>query len=452
VISSVGLAVFPKVEPVDLNPLELAFCHWEDHRAAAFRAVALCRVDGFVESEFLEIALNRLQHRQPKLRAAVAQMSRGRSQLRFEQDTPPIPFQIKDHAEREGPWREETRRLFETTFPEMGPLVAVTVLRSRAHDCSEMLVTIHHAIADGLSAAAVLDGLLSEYAIAESRQDAPPRPPLNPVRVVRAKSSGGWSARIWLLRRLWRIQREQRRSPQTQLPAALDVPPQSQWVRWVFSPTESSLLLQRCKGEQTSLRAALAAAACCGLMDCLPVPRGSFKCQYPFDVRAMLVTTSTRLTLEDMGCFATIANDFYEVPQQPVFWDVARHTYEGIKTFVQHGGPAFYYNMAARLSKLSSMMNTSTSGSESTAEISGDRPTVVISNFGVLNIQEEYGSLRPTGCAFLFKHDGIGPSLMLHSLVMGAQLHISFSADRLDPTFWDRLHCAVLGHLKAAIR
>ncbi len=438
-----------------LSPVELGFCHLEDHASAAFRVVAICRCEGIIEPELLRTALHRLQHRQPKLRTVVTKLGRGRSEFRFERNTPTVPLDIRDHAGEEGPWREEASRLFRTPFPERGPLMRVTVLRNIARNRCDMVVTLHHAVADGVSACAILHDLLTEYAVAEARRDVAPRPPLLPVRVTRAKSPGGFGSKLWLLRRLWSIQRRERSSPQTRLPESAEVAPQAQWVRWEFTREQSAALVRRCKTERASLRAALVAAACRGLGDCLPQARAAgFKVQFPFDVRAMLETAAAPLTNEDLGCFATVANDFIDVPQSADFWELARQNYESTKVFVQHGGPAFYYNLASRMSRVFSLLpqkdSEAKSNTDSAQERREERPTIVISNFGVINLGDQYGSLRPSGCTFVFRHEGSGPMLMLHSLIMGERLHVSFSADRLDPGFWEQLQAAVLGHLEAA--
>ena len=160
----------------------------------------------------------------------IAQGGDGRLRYKFEQVAPPIPFEIKDYDEEEPPWREETRRLLQLGFPAAGPLAAVTVLRSQSRGCSELLLTAHHAIADGLSVIMLVDDLLTEYAKAEAHFEGLPRPALPFVTAPRAKPSGGWLGRLRLLRRFMRLQRQERRAHQTSLPEARGIPPQSQWV------------------------------------------------------------------------------------------------------------------------------------------------------------------------------------------------------------------------------
>jgi Condensation domain len=425
------------LEPLALSPIEAAFWRVEKNFAGAYRAVVLFRLDGCIQAGPLAAALRHLQYRHPKLRAMVAQADDGRLRYQFEPEPPPIPFEITDYAEHDLPWREETRRLLERGFPEAGPLAAVAILRCPTRATSDLLVMVHHAIADGLSAIMLVDDLLTEYARAEARVDLPPRPALQPVTAFRAKSSGGWLSRLWLLRRFMRLQRADRRSVRTPLPQAPGILPQSQWMHWVFSREDTHRLVRRCRKERTSLGGALVAAVCCGLMDCLPVGVGFFKCQFPLNVRESLEALAGRVTPEDLGCFVSIMNELYEVPRPPSFWSLARRAHQALQAFTRHGGPSFGYNMAAV---------ASTGLFERAVPrlmASPHRVTLLANNYGVLNVRDAYGSLRPRECTLTFKNYEAGPSLVIQALVMGQRLNVGLVADGLDPAFWKRVHVAV---------
>lgn len=433
-------------EPLLLSPIEGMFWRLEQQFGGAFRVLVLFRLDGRIEADLLATALVHLQRRHPKLRAVIAEGSDGRLRYRFEHSAPPpIPFQITDYDEDDVPWREEVRRLLEIPFPPAGPLVAVTVLRSQLRACSELLLTAHHAIADGMSTIMLMNDLLTEYGRAETNSDVPPPSVLPAVTARRAKSSGGWSGRLWLLLRFMRNQREERRKRQTFLPEARGIPPQSQWAHWVLSRDDTTQLVRRCRKERVSVVGALTAAACCGLMDCLPVSEALFKCQFSFDLRQALEGAPGPVTAQDLGCFASIMNQFCEVQQPPAFWPLARYAHKSLQGFVKNGGPSFNYNMAAlagtRMFEQASPMLMASSSK---------RVTLLVANYGVVNVREEYGSLRPRECTLTFKNDTTGPSLLIEALVLGQRLNIGFAADSLDPAFWERLQIAVRGHLEAA--
>jgi hypothetical protein len=371
----------------------------------------------------------------------IVQGGDGRPRYEFDRNGPPIPFTITDYDEGEPPWREETCRMLRARFPVAGPLAAITVFRSRPLGCSELILAAHHAIADGQSAMIILDDLLTEYANAEASREAAPRPALPVISAVRAIPSGGWLGRFRLIRRFFRIQRDERRLPVTILPEAQDIPPLSQWVHWVVAREDTLKLIRRCRKEQASFGGALMAAMCCGLMDCLPVPAAVFKCQLPFDVRD---TLEGPVTAEDLGCFVSVMNEFYEVPQQPAFWALARRAHQNMQAFVQQGGPSRYYNLVG------TALSRRFARAASWVASSGKRTTVFFTNYGVLKIRDAYGSLRPRECTLTFDNGLDGPKLIMEALVMGQRLNVGLVADRLDPAFWNRLHVAVRRHLEGA--
>lgn len=432
------------VEPVLLSPVEALFWRLEEALVGSFRVTVLIRLDGCIEVDFLTAALQQLQRRHPKLRAAIVGGDHGRLHFKFDQVTPFIPFEVIDYDEDEAPWREETRRLMQGRFPAAGPLVAVTVLRNRSRGASELLLTAHHAIADGLSAIMLANDLLTEYGRAEAHIEET-RPVLPAVAAQRAKIPGGWLGRLRLFRRVIRLQRKEKRSRQSALPHARAIPPQSQWVHWVFFREDTLRLVRHCRKASASLGGVLVAAVCCGLMDCLPLPEAMFKCTIPFDLREALEGAEGPVTNQDLGCFASIMNEFYDVPRQSEFWDLARRAHQNHQAFAQLGGPAFNYNLAAVLTSRIFKFARSKLLASST-----ERVTLLATNYGVVDTCNTYGSLRPRACTLMLKNDLIGPSLVIEALVMGQQLNIGFAADGLDPAFWDQLELAVRRRLDAA--
>jgi hypothetical protein len=433
---------FESIEPVPLSPVEDMFWSVEEGFEGAFRGTIVVHLNGCIEADVLVLALRQLQHRHPKLRAAIAQGSDGRRRYVFDPAAPPIPFRIEDYEGADPRWREETRRLLQIKFPAAGPLVAIGVLRNRSAGRCELLVAVHHAIADGVSAITIVNDLLSAYADAEAHLDVPAGPVLPIVTAARAPSSGGTRGRLWLLRRFLRIQWQERRSPATNLPRVRDIPPQSQWVHWTFSREETLALVRRCRKERTSLSGVLASAMCCGLMECLPIPKATFKCQFPFSIREMLEGPAGPVTPEDLGCFVSIMNESYTMLPRPAFWELARRAHTDLQAFVRHGGPALYHNLATAI-----VGRLLVRAAASMPVWKEERPTLFVTHYGVANIRDAYGSLRPERSTLIFKNDVIGPLLVMEGLVMGHRLNVGVAADGLEPAFWERLQVAVRRYL-----
>jgi hypothetical protein len=298
----------------------------------------------------------------------------------------------------------------------------------------------------------LVDDLLTEYAKAEAKVEAPPGPGLPVVTVTRAKPSGGFRGRLRLFRRFLQLKREEGRSPLTSLPEARDIPPQSQWVHWVFSREETLRLVRRCRKEQTSLSGALVAAACCGLWDCLPASEVLFKWQIPFNVRESLEGPAGPVTAHDLGCFVSNMNGLVRITDQPAYWDVARRANHELQTFMQQGGPSFGYNTASFFYGLSvALAQLFTGRVRKMKPATNQRETLLATHYGVLSIRDTYGSLRPRECTLMFKNEITGPSLIMEALVLGQRLNVGFAADDLDPRFWEQLHVAVRKHLDAAV-
>jgi hypothetical protein len=451
-MSSTYLKKMESAERVLLNPVESYFWRFEKGLAGESRVAVLIRLDGCIEAEFLSAALRQLQWRHPRLRAAIAESSEGCLHYHFEPVPPPIPFEIRDFEDGETPWREETRRLLQTGFPAEGPLAAATVLRSPSRRRSELILTLPHAIADGVAAIMLADDLLTEYARSEGHLDLPSRPSLPLVRAVRAKPSGGWRGRLWLLRRFARFMWK-KRSPLSSLPSARNIPPQSQWMHWVFSREDTLAVVRRCRKEQTSLNGALMAATCCGLWDCMAPPQALFRWQHPFDIREVLEGPAGPVTAQDLGCFMTNMNGLFQIKEKPNFWDLARQAHQEIQMFVQQGGLSFGYTASAVVYRMWETARRIFARSAAKPLIPSDqRVTMLATHYGVLNMREQYGSLHPRECTLTMNKHLTGPSLVLEALVMEQRLNIGFVADNLDPAFWEQLQIAVRGHLESACK
>ena len=409
------------------------------------------RLDGLIEAGLLATALQQLQQRHPKLRAAIAEGADGRLRYQFPQTVPPIPFEIADYYQGETHWREAARRLLDTELPASGPLARASVLRNRSSGQCELLLSLPHSITDGVSCIMLMDDLLAGYARAEGNADLPGGPGLPIVTPSWAKESGGWRSRWRLLRRVARLMRDERTAPLVPVPQGCGVPPLSQWVHWVFSRQDTIALVRRCRQERSSLNGALLAAACCGLIDCLPAADGLVKWQMPFSLREALEGPAGPVTAQDLGCFVANMNGLSRITPHSRFWDLAREAHREVQAFTDRGGPSFGYNASAGIYGMKVRLMRTLSLRTPRIAPPSLRPTLFATNYGVVNIRESYGSLRPQECTLIFKNELSGPLLVLEALVMGQRLNIGFAGSALDPAFWERLQPAVRRQLEAAM-
>lgn len=426
-------------EPLLLNPSEQGF--WR----GSIRAGLVMRLEGILESTLLVEALRRLQRRHPKLRARVVRDDDGRDRYHFDDGATPIPLEINDDDQADLRWREAMRSLVSVPRPPVGPVAAVSLLRCRQEGYCVLLLAVHHGVADGGSLLLLVDDLLSAYAALEERFDSPPPDVLPAVSPSRVNASTGWRNRLRLVRRFLALQRQEQRSPLTVLPHGQDVPELSQWVHWVFTPQDTLRITSRCRQERVSFSAAIVAAVWCGLMECLDVPEGLFKWHCPIDVRRFLEEPSGAGAL---GSLSTLMRGVYRVPKHAALWDVARRAHQDLSSFIEWGGPALGYNATGVATR------SWFSRAEPVLLPSNDkRPTLLGTNYGVVNVREAYGSLRPTACTLIFTADRLtGPRLIVEALVLSRRLNIGFAADAVEPAFWARLQEAVRHHLDAAVQ
>jgi hypothetical protein len=430
-------AVRPRHDPVPLNGTEEAF--WR----CGLRLAVLCRVDGCIEEEFLEEALRRVEHRHPKLRATPLVDNTGVRRYHLDPPAPPIPWQIVEADAGAFPWREETRRLVATPHTPGAPLAAVTVLRDRAGNRADLILAVHHAVADGRSTLVLLDDLLGEYARAEAGDaPLPERAPI--VSEGRAVSSAGWLDRARIALRFARLQLTERPGSQTPLPLDAAVPPFTQWSHFVFSRSDTLAIIRRCRAEQVSLNAALIAAACCALAECLGTAAAVFKWHSAFDVRDAIVTPRGPVGTRDLGCFMTLMRGRCGTSSAASQWDIARDVDGDIQDFARHGGPQFGFNMVALAMRRGV-------GPTASTPVNRNRPTLFATNYGVLELRDAYGTLRPRECTLVFTGDEItGASLSIEALVLGQRLNVGFVSNGVDSRFWDRLNASFRKHIESA--
>jgi len=411
-----------------LSPMESLFCDIDARFDGAGRVALLLRLEGCVEGARLALALARLQARHPKLRSRIVIGPRGRRHYEPEASNVPIPYEIRDTQSDDFPRQEETFRLLSTPFGREGhPLAAVTVVRNRERSMSDVIFAAHHAIADGLSMIAIVDEILTTYALAEQDAALESVTPLPLVSPRRATSSSSLRQRLRLIISTNRIRRENRRCNWASLPEPKEPTQLSLWENWVLTEQETFALAKRCRQERVSLNAALLGCGLCALAAGLTSNEARFKCRIPVDIRAHLRGPEGPVTEHDLGAFVGGFLQFYSVRQPCTAWALAKRVHADVNDFNSLGGPAFTYNLASVVSRWSPVMRSKQGCTK--------RGSVFVTNYGVSRIQDRYGSLRPQQCTLVFKADSGGPHLMMESIIVRRRLNLGLSTYDLDTDF-----------------
>jgi hypothetical protein len=167
------------------------------------------------------------------------------------------------------------------------------------------------------------------------------------------------------------------------------------------------------------------------------------KWQFPFDLRDGFAGPAGTVTPHDLGNFASIQNEIYDLPADAGFWNVAQRAHEDILEFKRRGGPLFNYNLVKLAAGRWAHAPVKTA-------VRSQRATFLATNYGLTVLKDAYGRLRPEGCTMLFPNDIAGPWIVIESLVLSRRLNVAFSAAGVEAAFWTRLQAAVQRRLCAA--
>ena len=131
------------------------------HSLGAMLYVNVVRVQGEISPNLLRIAINLLQKQHPILRTHLQQQ---KDRFYFSsQDTLPIPLQVISLTQKQQ-WLEIAQKELLKRFPDsLEPLCRIILLQKMDDVDSGLIVTFHHAIADGISVVNLLDELLDYY-------------------------------------------------------------------------------------------------------------------------------------------------------------------------------------------------------------------------------------------------------------------------------------------------
>jgi len=178
-------------------------------RDSPLNLVVLVRLDGPAVHDVLPTALAGLRQRHPLLRARiVGPLARPRFEV-SDADTAgsgPIPLRVVRASESEGAYELAEEEMNAPFDPAVSPLARVTCVSGPGHS-TDLILTVHHAIADGASAANLVhellescrQGLAGEPAATPVPASMPP--PLTDLLPVGMRGLAGWRKMLTLAAR-----------------------------------------------------------------------------------------------------------------------------------------------------------------------------------------------------------------------------------------------------------
>lgn len=354
---------------------------WAYGQAAPNHFTVTAKIIGELSVEQLRHALAWIQPQHPFLRGKIALDQSGYPW--FVEETATIPLRVVER-QSEQQWQQEVEH--ELAHPmdwNQAPLIRMVLVH--AVDVSELIITCHHVLADGMSTVYLLRDILQ--AIASPDHPQPVLPQHSAYEHLTAIAS--------------KLQQ-----PIPQLPLAWSAPvnttptlPENSRPRllaWSLSPDMTSKVIQQCQQEQTSVHAAICAAFLLAVYQqhdsCVLNAQkqdlnqpATLRCFTPINIRQFL----TPVIQEDFGSYYTMYVTDHPITPHLSLWDLARAIKAQLK---QKMAPDQIF---AHLPETEAFVATRPSA-DVVKEVlqSLNSYDVLVSNLGQLNIPTQYGNLQ----------------------------------------------------------
>ena len=393
---------------------------WLIDQTAPMNVVAVAQVRGRLELERLKSALDLVQRRHPLLRVCV--QVEGGTPFYCLSDTA-IPFEV---LPRRGPihWQQvatdERNRSFRW---DVAPLVRMTVLHGE--DESELIVTLHHMISDGLTCIYLVRDLLlalSGQAMAAPLTPLPERPALEALMPESERGMMGLkrSARF-IAKQAWtffalrpQLLREQKVVPSANRRSAVS--------HQQLSRAETSALLAACRKHGVTVHGVLCAALLLAVGAEVraesPAPSHRLGCCTPVNLRRVLSPTIG----EDVGLYVGPIVTFHRIDASTELFALAGQLTRQLQTARGEGVPAVSLATQSRL--LPSRISPQRAAQHLYNRLFG---TVSVTNMGVLDIPISYQDLHLTALHIGGANNPYGSLISIGATTLAEQLFLNFN-------------------------
>jgi NRPS condensation-like uncharacterized protein len=257
----------------------------------------------------------------------------------------------------------------------------IRVLLLHSPDVSNLIITIHHCIGDGLSGAYLIRDILQFIGEPDSPRDLlPDLPPIDeiipaPQNLVEENLDNLIEAES-ILTATYRNNSEINTSELC--PIGL--------FSWTLSSTETTKLVARCREEGTSVHGALCAAFLLAIAAEIKSPNEIIlRCHTPVNIRKYL----TIPVGENLGEYITRPVTAHRLSQKSNFWDLAREVKYKLNQMIVDG--KLFDDVLKARALLPS--NSNQCGETPDARDLGGMD-IAITNLGKLNIKQQFGKLQ----------------------------------------------------------
>ena len=354
---------------------------WLSYNNSPENVTLSATVKGSFTIDLLTESLAWLQLRHSRLRVKIVTNNQNQPQFSSE-NVPPIPLRVIDR-QGEAHWCQEmVEELLQPLNWSEEPLMRVLLLHSP--DISNLIITFHHGIGDGLSGACLIRDILQFIGEPDSpRELLPDLPPVDEIIPDLTKD--------WVEEDLDDSMKEEsiltanyRNNNELNTSEIFPI----RLFNWKLSSAETTKLVARCREEKTSVNGALCAAFLLAIAAEIKSPNEIIlKCCTPVNVRKYLTINVG----ENMGEYITRPFTAHRLSQKTdFFWDLAREVKYKLDRLVADG--KLFDDILQTRALLSSDFNKGGETSDA-ARVTGGID-IVISNLGNLSIKQQFGKIQ----------------------------------------------------------
>jgi NRPS condensation-like uncharacterized protein len=386
----------------------------------------VAQITGQFSLEKLKQTLQHVQQRHPLLRVRIAVDETEKPWL--VEDAAQIPLRV---VQRQGSqhWEREVERELGIPFIwTQAPLIRSVVVHSP--NISELIVTCHHAIADGLSALYLIRDILSALANKNADLQLEPLPLLPPVQNLVSselhQNSYSTSDNVNLLNEENIQSQKALQQPVFKNFDHHAIRPASSYAHLCsgsFSPETTQLLISYCKQKQISVHSAICAAFLMAIyrQNCSKQAL-TLKCISPINIRSCL----TPVPEEDFGCYASVILTSHTLTPDLTLWDIAYSLKEQLNQAMKP--ETILAIIAQSQTEISRNSNSQEYGQNMAEPVSYE---LAVSNLGRLNIPQKFAELELRAIYGPVGQNGAKSAPILGVATLGNQLFFTLACSEL---------------------
>jgi NRPS condensation-like uncharacterized protein len=369
---------------------------WLHDQVVPVHFALIARIRGNFSLDQLRKSLTQLQLQHPLLRVAIAVAETGHP--KFVEQIAPIPLRLM-LREDEHCWQREVEIELSRSFDwRTAPLIRVVLLHSES--VSELIVTCHHAIADGLSSAYIIrdivQGLESEGDGLKPLSQAYPIELLMPVHERATVSQTACLPR--------------------QYSTAVSSRPRPHVRTALLSADCTQQLCDRARKENTTVHGAISAA----FLLAMARQRGEavLKCQSPINVRSQLTSSID----ETVGLYISYGVTQHNLKEDSLLWETARSIKAQLSALMAS-------SQVFEVIRQAQIRSASLPAAETVCQALQQPPDydLVVTNLGRLPFGRQFGSLQIEAIYGPAVLDGAENEQLVGVMTLGDQLSITVS-------------------------